>query len=96
MVLLVSGWLQADGRPNRHWKPGSVVGLLSDLFTVARLMASRRCQNAPRSPRLRDRGVGREGRKGERRERTGGRRGIRTGIKGEPRGNRVTVELLGY
>lgn len=71
MVLLVSGWLQADGRPNRHWKPSLVVGLLSDLFTVARLMASRRCQNAPRSPRPRDRGVGREGGKGERRERTG-------------------------
>lgn len=60
MVLLVSGWLQADGRPNRHWKPGSVAELLSVLFAVARLMASRRCQNAPRSPRLRDvEGVGR-------------------------------------
>lgn len=60
MVLLVSGWLQADGRPNRHWKPGSVVRLLSVLFAVARLMASRRCQNAPRSPRPRDvEGVGR-------------------------------------
>lgn len=54
MVLLVSGWLQADGRPNRHWKPGSLVGLLSNLFAVARLMASRRCQNAPRSPRPRE------------------------------------------
>lgn len=61
MVLLVSGWLQADGRPNRHWKPGSVVGdLLAELFAVARLMASRRCQNAPRSPRPRNvRRVGR-------------------------------------
>lgn len=59
MVLLVSGWLQADGRPNRHWKPDSVAGFLSVLFAVARLMASRRCQNALRSLRSRDvEGVG--------------------------------------
>lgn len=88
MVLLVSGWLQADGRPNRHWKPGSVVGLLSVLFAVARLMASRRCQNAPRSPRPRDvEGVGRmeEGKKAG--DHT---RGLRD------KGKRVTVELLDY
>lgn len=77
MVLLVSGWLQADGRPNRHWKPGSVVGLLSVLFAAARLMASRRCQNAPRSPRPKDvQGVGRM----EEEKKAGGR--PHAGVKG--------------
>lgn len=55
MVLLVSGWLQTDGRPNRHRRrPAWSTGVLSGLFAVARLMASRRCQNAPRSLRPRD------------------------------------------
>lgn len=89
MVLLVSGWLQADGRPNRHWKPGSVVGLFSDLFAVARLMASRRCQNAPRSPRPRDRGVGRVEGRGERWERMGAKGHTRGGL----RENRRETEL---
>lgn len=69
MVLLVSGWLQVDGRPNRHWNRARS-RLLSGLFAVARLMASRRCQNAPRTPRPRDvegldrKGVGEKGYRG--------------------------------
>jgi len=78
VVLLVSGWLQADGRPNRHWKPDSVAEFLSVLFAVARLMASRRCQNALRSPRSRD--VEGVGYRMEEEKETGGR--PHAGVKG--------------
>lgn len=85
MVLLVSGWLQVDGRPNRHWNRARS-RLLSGLFAVARLMASRRCQNAPRTPRPRDvEGLDRKGGRGK---------GIPR-VKG-PEERKLPMELLGY